>query len=359
MRRSTATLALAEPPVVIPELVDYTKDIFANVVAAPLTIPSHAVRLKGTKPPAGAPQTYIDRYNAAVSDWYVAPMWYTPEQAQYIMDHHNGRNRPVNQSWEKLNRKIEGGVWFMNAETVVFGSDGHLLNGQHRMKATAKGTVPVMLLVVFNVNPDVFCTLDQAAIRRPSDVLAMSGYDNCKVLSAALGWVKRHEHNQIRGSWLAVPNEEAVSYLAQHPNIIKSVEKVKTDWADIRLYPASVMAFLHYQLMRVDPKAATSFFKKVVEGVNVQEGTHENLLRRRLLKEMGKVNHIGQYIIMAAITFKTWINIRSGKEVGEAIGWKREGTGKNKGKGKKHGREEFPTWEEVQGIAPVVARRGD
>ena len=323
---------------VIPELVDApTRHAVAPV---PLEIPAHAVRLKGMAPPPGTPAVYLDRFNAAVADWYVAPMWYTPEQAGHIFKHHNGQNRPVNESWEKLRTKIDGGVWYMNAETVIFGSHGHLLNGQHRMKATSEGTVPVMMLVVFNVNPDVFCTLDQAANRRASDILAMTGYENCKVLSAALGWVRRHESNRIRGAWLAVPNEDAATYMAEHAALVKSVEKVRGDWAKSRLYPASVLAFLHYQLSRVDAKAADKFFKKVVDGVGVEENTHEHLLRRRLESEMGKVNHIGQYIIMSAMTFKTWINIRNNRPVGKAISWKRDGN------------EPFPSWDAVRGIVP-------
>lgn len=326
--RSRAATVGGDPVAVLPELMrgvgseGYTSP-FVNVTPVPLTIPPHAVRLRSMPPPPDATDAYVQRFNAAVAEWWVAPMWYTPAEASHIMEYHNGRNRPLSGAWKRLQAKINGGVWFMNAETIVFGSDGHLLNGQHRMKATSLAQMAVPMLVVFNVNPNVFMSLDQGLKRTPGDVLATYGVADAKLIAASLGWLLRYESDSLRSAWVAVPNETANEALDRHKGIVASVERVrKTDWNKSRVYPQSVLVFLHYLLSRIDAKAAAAFLEKIVDGVGVERGSHEFLLRRRLEKDFSNVNHYRNYVEMVVLTLKTWINIRSREKPGNMIVWR-------------------------------------
>jgi hypothetical protein len=48
------------------------------------------------------------------------------------------------------------GVWALNGKSLIFDSNGRLLNGQHRLTACAQSGVPLVTLVVRGVNPSVF-----------------------------------------------------------------------------------------------------------------------------------------------------------------------------------------------------------
>jgi hypothetical protein len=78
------------------------------------------------------------------------------------------------------------GDWWLNGETIIFGSDGTLLDGQHRLFAIAQAGVFVDLLVVRGIDEEAFRTLDGGRTRTTGEVLGIEGEKNSNNVAAAV-----------------------------------------------------------------------------------------------------------------------------------------------------------------------------
>lgn len=110
----------------------------------------------------------------------------TPDMARVMLSH-NTKNRKLNQNHvRRLQAAMEAGEWWMNGEAIIFGQDGTLLNGQHRLFAIIASGVSVDVLVVRGINRQAFRTLDGGRVRTTGEVLAMVGEKNANMVAAAV-----------------------------------------------------------------------------------------------------------------------------------------------------------------------------
>lgn len=110
----------------------------------------------------------------------------TPDTAREMLSR-NTKNRPLNKTHaQRFRDAIAAGEWWMNGETIIFATDGTLLNGQHRLWAVVASGVPIDVLVVNGIDSQAFSTIDGVRARRPSDVLAIDGEKNAVQLAAAV-----------------------------------------------------------------------------------------------------------------------------------------------------------------------------
>lgn len=81
---------------------------------------------------------------------------------------------------------IKQGEWFMNGEAIIYGADGLLLNGQHRLWAIIRAELSVDVMVVRGVDKQAFKTLDSGRTRRAGEVLDMAGESNGNQVASAI-----------------------------------------------------------------------------------------------------------------------------------------------------------------------------
>lgn len=286
-------------------------------------IPTFAVQLGKSPVPAGVRESYLHKYSRAMSNVWVAAQWLTPAQAAQWLKDHKGPNRPLSPTWRDLRRKIDQGLWEINGETVVFSSEGFLLNGQHRLTAIASGEEPVCVLVVYGVDPAAFSTYDQNKKRNRADILAIVGYENVTLLASALGWVERYyaRHMEYTG-FKPLSNEQVPISIEHYPELAESVKVAVGDWKRCSLQiPPSVLAATHYILNREDSAGAKAFFDQVVKELRLEEGSWEYLLRDRL-KSMDRSTKRHDSVHKMALVLKAWKNVVSGQPVGKQLQWR-------------------------------------
>jgi hypothetical protein len=99
----------------------------------------------------------------------------------------NTKNRRLNDAHvRRLTDIMLAGDWWMNGETIIFGADGTLLNGQHRLHAIIKSGVTVDCLVVRGIDEHAFRTLDGGRTRTTGEVLALDGERNANCVASAV-----------------------------------------------------------------------------------------------------------------------------------------------------------------------------
>jgi hypothetical protein len=109
-----------------------------------------------------------------------------PDEArEYLLS--NTKNRNLNdQHARRLRDLMVAGDWWMNGETIIFGLDGTLLNGQHRLVAIVQAGVFVDVLVVRGIDEEAFRTLDGGRVRTTGEVLGIEGEKNANNVAAAV-----------------------------------------------------------------------------------------------------------------------------------------------------------------------------
>lgn len=267
-----------------------------------------------------AEPTYHEiRHLAESGAHYAVRAMITPAVAQRILDECNARNRPVRRRQSDfLTAQMEEGRFVYNGESIVFATDRHLNNGQHRLIACVNSGVPIEVLLVFGVPPERFTTYDQQAVRGAADVLAIDSRTNCKCLAAALRHVANYEGG-ILGSNTGRSGRKDNSFIldlaAKYPGIEESVNKfVKFRWTT-----PSLAAALHYLMRRVDPASADAFFDVVDHGSEVRERYGRSLvLHANHLREWLVRNAMGNRRVPDTVTANVFIKAWNGHRTGAA-----------------------------------------
>lgn len=247
----------------------------------------------------------------------------TQEMAKNLLLN-NPKNRPIKRRHlEFLSEEMRCRRWKFNGDTIRIATDGSLIDGQHRLEAVARTGVSIQTLLVDNLDPDVFDTIDSGAKRSAGDTLSVVGERNGRNLAAALVVAdelligKTDFFRTIR-----VSNSEILNMLDRHPNIRKSLY-----WGRImcRLAPPSITVALHYIFSRSNQEQADCFFRAVASGQSLEIFNPALVLRERLIDNAtakGKVSR--RY--MAALFIKAWNSWLAGtklknlrfREVGES-----------------------------------------
>lgn len=108
---------------------------------------------------------------------YAKTVIVTPEQATIWLDTKNSRNRPVSQSTvDRYVQEMKAGNWKENGQGIIFGKDGQLINGQHRLKACVAANKTFTTLVVYGIDNESFDTIDDGSQRSLAEEDDAFGY---------------------------------------------------------------------------------------------------------------------------------------------------------------------------------------
>lgn len=195
----------------------------------------------------------------------------TPALAELMLET-NIRNRRVSDAHVAvLSQAMKCRDMRLNGESVIFSSQGHLLDGQHRLLACVKSGVPFESVVVFGVSPKAFDTIDGGKTRSTGDVLGLSGVSSANKISGALQALVAFVDNggflygscTHKGARKVTP-PLAARILAAHPGIVDSVNTMSGN----RLMRTQHGYALHYIFGLVDKHLAADFADVLANGSN-------------------------------------------------------------------------------------------
>jgi hypothetical protein len=216
-------------------------------------------------------------------------MQITPEMAADWLGRKR-RNRNIRQrNVDAIARDITSGRWRLNGDSVKFGPDGLLDDGQHRLMAVVQAGIAVPMLVMHGLSEEARHTVDSGMSRKYADMLAMAGYSQYGVLSSTVRrmWHWDHGFYMLHGGAAMVnPSyQELDDYLASlNGEIEHAVEYAMPVYKDARMTP-TVLATLSIILPRSkNGDRAGHFLSGLVTGINLEEGSPILALRRKLAR---------------------------------------------------------------------------
>ena len=251
-----------------------------------------------------------DQINISTSLRYL-----TPEDAKAILKC-NKRNRSIFESYvNRYRTDMLTGRYEFNGSTIVFGADGLLLDGQHRMLALAgcKPGTRIPFLIVNGVPSDTQMTMDQGRARTTGSQLGIRGIKSPNNVAAGvkiyLAWqtdlIFRGSH-AINSKITKSTVEEFV--FANLPRI----ERIGT--YSTFIFRSSGKPSVAYaaalEFDSINPGRTRSFFDQLYNGViGDAQGNPITTLDKRLSREKGTkvdpVDQLGYFIL----TWNNWIRV--------------------------------------------------
>lgn len=252
---------------------------------------------------------------------------FDPQRSGSIMQTKNKSNRPMNRTRVlRYAEDMRRGRWLVNGETIIFDSEGNLLNGQHRLQACIESGATFYSAVCYGVARETFGVIDCGRPRSAGDVLSITGTEYCNQLAAGIRMcrcVQLGDASFISNS----SNEEVLRFLEENPLIRNSLSVMKLQTATRLLTPRVCIA-LHFLFSMRDRDQATRFFTDLNEGTELPGSDPVHVLRQIILntrmREKQRMKLDAFWI--AAITVKAW-NFRRANASISLLKW--TGRGKN------------------------------
>lgn len=117
----------------------------------------------------------IKRLLGVPSERVVEKCYITKEHAERIMRTNNDHNRKISMKHVmKLKMSMDEGRWVWSADTIAFDHSGTLVNGQHRLEALLRSSIPYLEVTV-NFGTNHHMDMDTAKTRSFRDNVCLSG----------------------------------------------------------------------------------------------------------------------------------------------------------------------------------------
>ena len=256
-----------------------------------------------------------------------------PSQARQWLDTANTMNRPLSAPRvRQFALDMQEGRWLYTGDPIRFGSDGILIDGQHRLAACVESGIPLVVDIIKGLDPNIQLVIDSYAGRQAAQQLAIKGkrtgesrpnLTSCCAIAQLLIIHERYGIQRLNNPMSKATRAEVISRVQVDPSIAESAHIVCCP-AMRQLGPISIAGFCHYIFNRQDPTAAELFFTELKTGENLSRDNPAYLMRERLLQNrMSKAKLMNLDII--ALYFRAWIQYRSGKTMKILKAWRRDG----------------------------------
>ena len=236
-----------------------------------------------------------------------------PKTATEILSERNAGNRPPKPNKvQQFAADMANGKWGLTGDTIKFGNDGRLLDGQNRLSASVRAGIPFKTHVVFGIDPNLFGRMDIGKPRNAADVLHIAGFKYATTLAAAIRWAYLLDNDPYNRQTL---QPEFVLELARTK--YEDIQPFLKHGRDINRHfghPAGQAAALIYMFSKSDPKKADEFVEAWLKGR--RNGKYQIIDTMQALLHSQKANNNGRIheLTRASIIVKAWNIFKVGQK---------------------------------------------
>ena len=208
----------------------------------------------------------------------------TPAEAAKLLMTINTRNRRIKRGHvSRLTRAIVSGEWKVTSQGIAIGSDGVLLDGQHRLAAIVRAKIPVQIVISRNCDPETFGLIDTGIKRTAGDAVFLSAKDSSEMGSfnnLIAGGIKlyisyKQRPNSIWSGGYEVASNTAIMnvFKTREADSIALIKYLRSCWKTFR--PLNMSGALAMSLLALDEawtmEDIHSFFNLVTTGAGLEE----------------------------------------------------------------------------------------
>lgn len=194
---------------------------------------------------------------------------FTPELAEYILSNLNIKNRPRKaQKIIEYKRDMQNNNWSLTGETIKFGTDGYLKDGQNRLAACLQAQVPFTTHAIYGIDPNTFHHMDTGKNRGADDVLAIMGVTNSSKVAQEIKFLINWEKGKTNTAGAASNDQIKDAYLNKYnPDLLQEgVSWARKVYAQTRYTHGQVAATFYLAVKNGYRDEIESFFNSMMSG---------------------------------------------------------------------------------------------
>jgi hypothetical protein len=219
----------------------------------------------------------------------------TPDYAAELLANHNPNNRPLSRNHVTfIAQEMERGTFRAdNGDSIRFGADGNIIDGQHRLAAIVRSGKTVMMLVARGIEGDAFATIDIGKSRSISDIVGIdlrsAGINTPRGSVSSARLLLEYESRfssgataTLTGSRRCVAPVDMVRATCRRPGFIDAVERAAKIASKMMIVSTAPMA-VALIACELDSKAACdAYLHRLQTMEGLQPGAPEHSVDRAL-----------------------------------------------------------------------------
>lgn len=250
----------------------------------------------------------------------------TKEQAQFWLTKNTNNRNLRKGKLDSYVKQMNNGQWLESADPIRFvGNYERLIDGQHRLTAFIQSNLTSLnVLVVTNLQSDVFKVLDTGGTRSAGDILKIEGYASGGKMAAAIKAIINLEKNLVafatNGAIMSKSGKESISnqdisnFVANNPDMPEIVRLAEVWYDKFKGLGPSEYAAFYYHFKKKDAQAAYNFFEQLSSGLNLTATSPIYVCRKKFEQDkMSGVRLVGK--MRQHIIIYCWNAVRQGKEI--------------------------------------------
>tara|TARA_R100001440_G_scaffold11058_1_gene19870 strand:+ start:1365 stop:2228 length:864 start_codon:yes stop_codon:yes gene_type:complete len=195
----------------------------------------------------------------------------TPEMAKLTLSETNKKNRPFSSAKViDYSKDMQNENWSLNGETIKFGSDGLLKDGQHRLEACVRANTAFGTHLVFGIDPETFQHIDIGKLRNGSDTLAMMNVPNSKDASTVIKMIISYENGLSRSPSAGVSNDwikEKYNNEIDHALLQEAISVGRKLYTTTKWRVGIVGAFFYVAVQKGQREQISQFLDHMCKGI--------------------------------------------------------------------------------------------
>jgi len=208
---------------------------------------------------------------------------FSPELAEYILTNLNHKNRPrKSMKIIQYSRDMSDNKWLLTGETIAFGTDGLLKDGQNRLAACVRANKSFVTHVMFGIDPAAFSVMDTGANRSHNDILAIMGVPNYGKVGSSIKLYMAWKAGKTNTGLIKITNEELREYYVNQVDeqaIQRAVKFSESVWGTTG-YPISTLGALYYwAFTQGEEKKLIEFYEKLRDGYGKAKSPQKVLMK--------------------------------------------------------------------------------
>lgn len=246
---------------------------------------------------------------------------FTPTLADYILTNLSRDNRP--RKLAKIKRYAQDlaeGRWGLTGDTIKFGSNGILRDGQNRLAACIRAGKPFRSHVVFGIDPELFPRMDIGKNRTPADVFSIAGIAYATHVAGTVRWLQILTGPNPGDRGAQFSNEELLQAYREKFDPDKLEHSIQCALAVRRStrQPVAPLAALHYVFAEKNQQKADSFFDEWARDHAKRARAPTRYLQRRLVEVARQSNQRLHENVRNALIVKAWNAYVAGRSLSKA-----------------------------------------
>lgn len=229
-----------------------------------------------------------------------------PDYANYLISLNHQNRRLVPDRVAHYANEITNNKWKNNGETIKVSKSGRLLDGQNRCHAIVKANIAIPILLVTNLDDDVFDTIDTGKNRNGADVLSIQGVKNDTSIAASIRLFLLLEKNNYSGSINKahkVTNQDILNFYNKKPDYLQDLTKWSHRTAALLnnlVSNSKIAAYAMYFENYSSDEIARTFFEKLLGGsteIHAFQQFRSMMINSKVTRNTIKATYFHAYLV--------------------------------------------------------------